>query len=298
MIEKFGRLIETHSEAIIKWSVTTGLRLAVIIAVFVALFFLLRLALRKFIAYYLRKESEGSEKQKRVQTMTQVLSVGGAVVLIATAIMMVIQELGIDIKPLLASLGIGGLAVGFGAQSLVKDIISGFFIIFENQVRVGDVVEVAGRMGVVDKVGLRVIVLRDMGGNRIIIPNGEINQVVNMTYEYSCYLFDIGVAYKEDVDRVIEVIKKTGETMMDDPEFEPLILEPIEVLGLDKFDDSAVVIRARYTTMPFKQWIVGREFNRRLKKAFDEQGIEIPFPHRTLYLGADQAEEISRALKK
>ncbi len=198
--------------------------------------------------------------------------------------MTVLKELGIDIGPVLAAAGIVGLAVGFGAQSLVKDVISGFFILLEDQIRVGDVINIADKGGLVEKVGLRTTVLRDLQGNVHYVPNGNISVVTNMTKEFSRYVFDIGVAYREDVDEVIEVIKGIDEEMRQDPEFRDDIIEPIEIMGLDQFANSAIVIRARTTTLPIKQWRVGREFNRRIKKKFDELNIEIP-SHVTLYMG-------------
>jgi moderate conductance mechanosensitive channel len=204
------------------------------------------------------------------------------------ASMMVLKKFGIEIGPILAAAGIVGLAVGFGAQSLVKDVISGFFILLEDQIRVGDVVQIAGKGGLVEKINLKTTILRDLAGNVHYVPNGQIDVVTNMTKDYSRYVFDIGVAYREDVDEVIEVIKEVDEEMRNDPAYKDDILEPIEILGLDQFADSAIIIRARTTTIPIKQWRVGREFNRRLKKRFDERDIEIPFPHVTLYMGQDK----------
>ncbi len=178
-----------------------------------------------------------------------------------------------------------GVAVGFGAQQLVRDIINGFFILLDDQIRVGDVVDIAGKSGLVETVNLRMTTLRDAGGNVHFVRNGEITVVTNMTKEFSRYVFDIGVAYRENVDEVIRVIQLVDEDMRRDPVFQQDILEPIEVLGLDKFADSAVIIKARTKTRPLRQWAVGREFNRRLKMKFDEMGIEIPFPHMTLYAG-------------
>jgi len=201
---------------------------------------------------------------------------------------MILGELGVEIGPILAAAGIVGFAIGFGAQNLVQDIISGFFILLEDQIRVGDVVEIAGKGGLVEKITLRMIVLRDLAGNVHFVRNGEINIITNMTKEYSRYVFDIGVAYREDVDKVIEVIQQVDEGLRGDPEFKDDILEPIEILGLDQFANSAVIIKARTKTKPIKQWRVAREFNRRLKKKFDERNIEIPFPHVTLYMGEDK----------
>ncbi len=205
-----------------------------------------------------------------------VIFVGGVIVL---------NQLGVNVTPILAGAGIIGLAVGFGAQSLVKDFINGLFLLFEDSVAVGDVVVVSGTGGLVEAVSLRTIKLRDLAGNVHVIPNGSVESITNMTKEYSRYVFEVGVAYREDVDEVMAVLKEIGETVQKDPEFKDDILEPLEILGVDKFDDSAVIIKARITTKPIKQWRVAREFNRRMKKVFDERNIEIPFPHRTVYWG-------------
>jgi small conductance mechanosensitive channel len=205
--------------------------------------------------------------------------------------MTILGELGVEIGPVLAAAGIAGLAVGFGAQSLVKDVINGFFILLEDQIRVGDVVKVAGQGGVVEKVNLKMTVLRDFSGNVHYVPNGSIDLVTNMTKEYSRYVFEIGVAYREDVDEVSAVIREVDEDLRNDPDFCQDILEPIEVFGLDQFGDSALIIKARVKTKPIKQWRVAREFNRRLKRKFDEKNIEIPFPHVTLYMGQDKQGE-------
>ena len=158
----------------------------------------------------------------------------------------------------------------------------------ENQIRVGDVVAVADKSGLVEKVNLRMVVLRDLAGNVHYVRNGQIQTVTNMTKDYGRYVFEIGIAYREDVDEVIEIVKQVDEELRNDPVFMGDILEPIEILGLDQFADSAVIIKARTKTKPIRQWTVGREFNRRLKMKFDEKGIEIPFPHLTLYLGQDK----------
>jgi small conductance mechanosensitive channel len=197
----------------------------------------------------------------------------------------ILNQLGVNVTPILAGAGIIGLAVGFGAQSLVKDFINGLFLLFEDSVAVGDVVVVNGTGGLVEGVSLRTIKMRDLAGNVHVIPNGGVDAITNMTKDYSRYVFEVGVAYREDVDEVMAVLKEIGESIEKDPEFKDDILEPLEILGVDKFDDSAVVIKARITTKPIKQWRVAREFNRRMKKVFDERNIEIPFPHRTVYWG-------------
>jgi small conductance mechanosensitive channel len=199
---------------------------------------------------------------------------------------MALREIGFDITPILAGAGVIGLAVGFGAQNLVRDVISGFFILIENQIRVNDVAVINGTGGLVEEINLRTTVLRSQDGVVHVFPNGSITTLSNMTREFSFYVFDIGVAYKEDTDRVAEVLREIAEEMRRDQRFAPVILEPLEVLGVDRFADSAVMVRARIKTQPIQQWNVGREMNRRIKKRFDELGIEIPFPHRSVHIGA------------
>jgi len=228
-----------------------------------------------------------TELEKRVDTLTGIMQSALKIVLWTMVGMLLLRKLGIDIAPLIAGAGIAGLAVGFGAQELVRDVLSGFFMLLENQVRTGDVAIVNGTGGLVERVGLRTIVLRDLSGVVHVFQNGKVNTLSNMTKEWSAMVFDIGVAYKEDTDKVVEVMKKVDEELRADDEFGELILEPMEVFGVDAFGDSAVVIKGRIKTMPIKQWAVGREYRRRLKKAFDAMDIEIPFPHQTIYWGAE-----------
>jgi moderate conductance mechanosensitive channel len=237
---------------------------------------------------FLQRDKSDIEFQKRADTLSGVVRWALQTGIIVVTLMMLLGKVGVEIGPIIAAAGIVGLAVGFGAQNLVQDIISGFFILLEDQVRVGDVVQLDGRGGLVERITLRMIVLRDLAGNVHYVRNGKIDVVTNMTKDYSRYVFNIGVAYREDVDEVIGVIKQVDEELRADPEFKDDIIQPIEVMGLDEFGDSALIIKARTTTKPIKQWRVGREFNRRLKLAFDKQGIEIPFPHLTLYPGKDK----------
>ncbi|KPJ59521.1 MAG: mechanosensitive ion channel protein MscS [Latescibacteria bacterium DG_63] len=275
------------SEKAMSWLLSSGLRiLLVIIITLIAVKVARVLASR--LSTSLGKQLGDEESRKRVKTLSAVIRNLLTVVILLVACMIILGELGIEIGPLLAAAGIVGLAVGFGAQSLVKDVINGFFILLNDQIRVGDVVEIGGKGGVVEKVNLRMTILRDLSGNVHFIPNGTIDVLTNMTKDFSRYVFNIGVAYREDVDEVIEIIKEVDEDLRKDPAFGPDITEPIEVLGLDEFADSAVIIKARATTKPIKQWKVAREFNRRLKKRFDEKNIEIPFPHLTLYVGEDK----------
>jgi small conductance mechanosensitive channel len=230
-----------------------------------------------------------AEAEKRINTLTGIVLGVARIVLYTVFIIMLLSKFGINAGPLLASAGILGLAIGFGAQELVRDYIAGFFMLLENQIRTGDVAIINGTGGFVEKIELRIITLRDFSGVVHIFQNGKINTLSNMTKEWSAMVFDIGVAYKENVDQVMNIMKEVGKELQGDPKFGTDIIEPIEIFGLDKFADSALVIKARLKTKPIKQWTVGREYRRRLKIAFDQHGIEIPFPHSTIYWG----EEIS-----
>lgn len=275
-------------ERSIQWGMSSGIR-----AVLICLGMLFLLAVIRQALARVRRLLEGAlptpAQRQRAETLTQVLRDVARVFVVAVGTMMVLSEIGIDLKPLLAAAGLGGLAIGFGAQSLVKDVISGFFILLEDSIAVGDVVEIAGVSGLVEEVKLRSIRLRDVSGSVHVVPNGIVDRVKNMTKGFSFYVFDVGVAYREDVDRVMAVLVEIAEELRADPLYAEDVLEPLEMLGVDRFDDSAVIIRCRLKTVPSKQWRVGREMNRRIKKTFDAKGIEIPFPHRTLYWGEGQA---------
>jgi small conductance mechanosensitive channel len=232
-----------------------------------------------------QRGGEDMELEKRANTIGSIIRKTMAVVVWILAIIMALKEAGFDIGPILAGAGIIGVAVGFGAQNLVHDVISGIFMLLENQIRVNDVAILNGTGGLVEAIHLRTTVLRGQDGTIHVFRNGAINTLSNMTHGYSYYVFDLGVAYKEDTDHVIEVLKGIAEELMQEEKFQRIILEPLEVLGVDSFGDSAVMIKARFKTMPIQQWTVGREMNRRIKKKFDEVGIEIPFPHMSVYFG-------------
>ncbi len=211
-----------------------------------------------------------------------------AVVITLVAGMMVLSEVGISLAPILGAAGVAGLAIGFGAQSLVKDFFSGFFILFEDQIRSGDVVRIAGHAGLVEEMTLRHTRLRDYDGNVHFVPNGSIDSVVNMSRGFAQAVMDIGVAYREDTDEVYAVMREVGAKMREDEVFGPRILDNLEIAGVEKWDDSAVVVRCRFKVVALEQWGVRREYLRRLKKAFDANGIEIPYPHLTIYAGEDK----------
>lgn len=270
------------------WLITSGLRIFLILILTLVAIKAVQLLMDKLFHRLFRNHTDDMEIQKRSDTLKSVSRNLTNITIVIVAVMMILDQLGVKIGPILAAAGVVGIAVGFGAQQLVKDIIQGFFILLDDQIRVGDVVQIAGKGGLVENVNLRMITLRDLAGNVHFVRNGEITVVTNMTKEYSRYVFDIGVAYREDVDEVIEVIKRVDADLREDPEYKTDILEPIEILGLDQFADSAIIIKARTKTKPIRQWAVAREFNRRLKRTFDELDIEIPFPHMTLYAGQNK----------
>tara|TARA_R110001606_G_scaffold348746_1_gene498449 strand:- start:91812 stop:92729 length:918 start_codon:yes stop_codon:yes gene_type:complete len=260
--------------------------------------FILKKILRQLEQHLLEQSSAGSEppseSQKRVETLIRLVRQAALILLWVTTLLILLKEIGIDVAPVLASAGIVGLAVGFGAQNLVRDFISGFFFILENQVRVGDVAIVNGTGGLVEQLNFRTIVLRDLGGVVHIFPNGTVSTLSNLTNDWSAYVFEIGVAYKENTDAVIEVMKGVGTEMKEDETLGHYMIEEPEIFGVDKLDNSAVIIKGRIKTQPIRQWLVGREYLRRIKLAFDKVGIEIPFPHQTLYFGeASKPIEVS-----
>ena len=234
---------------------------------------------------YKNDKLDAVEAEKRILTLTSIIHGLIKIILWVIFLMIILQKFGINIAPILASAGIIGLAVGFGAQELVRDFISGFFIILENHIRSGDVAIINGTGGLVEKIEFRTTTLRDFSGVVHIFQNGKISNISNMTKDWSAMVFDIGVAYKENPQVVMDLMKQVGDELQNDPEFKDKIIEPMEIFGLDKFADSAIIIKARLKTKPIQQWVVGREYRKRLKYAFDKHNIEIPFPHTTVYWG-------------
>jgi moderate conductance mechanosensitive channel len=218
----------------------------------------------------------------RIRTLMSVLWTLAVGLIWFLAFMTMLGQIGINIAPLLASAGVVGLAVGFGAQNLVKDLVSGFFLILENQIRVGDVAVINGTGGMVESISFRTIVLRDEAAVVHVFPNGSVTTLSNMTKDWSAYVINIGIAYKEDTDRVVEVMRRVAEELRADPKYGSLMLEPIDVLGVDGFAEAAVTIKARLKTLPLQQFTVGREYRRRLKKAFEAERIEMPASQRIL----------------
>ncbi|HXJ16776.1 MAG TPA: mechanosensitive ion channel family protein [Candidatus Polarisedimenticolia bacterium] len=252
---------------------------------------------KRLVEQMTRRAGPDVELEKRAATLGGIFRKTINVCVWLLALVMVLREAGFDIGPLLAGAGVVGIAVGFGAQNLVRDVASGIFLLLENRVQINDVAIINGTGGLVEAINLRTITLRGLDGTLHVFTNGSINTLSNMTHSYSYYVFDIGVAYKEDTDRVVKVLASIADEMMREDEYKSCILEPLEVLGVDKFADSAVIIKVRIKTAPIKQWLVGREMNRRIKKKFDELGIEIPFPHVSLYFG-EASKPVSLSLKE
>lgn len=277
-------------EKLIDWGVQVLPGLIFIVIIFVVLLRLLKFFMKRLSIFTInrakRDETKDSlEAEKRVNTLLGIVAGIGKVIIWSVALMMILKKLGIDIAPILAGAGIVGLAVGFGAQELVRDFISGFFIILENQIRTGDVAIINGTGGLVEKIEMRTVTLRDFSGVVHVFQNGKINTLSNMTKEWSAVVLDIRVAYKENPEYVMSVMAEVGNELQKDADFKNRFVEPMEIFGVDSLGDSAVVVRARIKTKPGEQWNVGREYRKRIKNAFDAKGIEIPFPHTTVYWG-------------
>jgi small conductance mechanosensitive channel len=227
---------------------------------------------------------DGVERAKRAQTIGRIVQKTLSIVISTMAALMILRELDIDITPVLTGAGIAGLAVGFGAQTLVRDVLSGFFLIFEDQIRVGDVVVVNGQSGLVEEVNLRTLILRDEKGAVHIFPNGEVKTLANLSKDFSYYVITVGVAYDAEVDRAVEAMQEAASLVTKDPDLSPYILEPLEVLGVDAFEPGQLVVKARIKTIPLKQWVVGRELRKQIARVFSERGIQMPTPHMTVRL--------------
>jgi small conductance mechanosensitive channel len=230
----------------------------------------------------------GVEEIRRAETLGRAFRYVASVVIGMLGGVLVLAELGVSVAPILGAAGVVGLAIGFGAQSLVKDYFTGIFLLVENQITRGDVVQVADKSGLVEDLTLRYVQLRDYDGNVHFVPNGLISTVTNMSREHAYAVVDVGIAYREDIDDALDVMRKVAEELATDPSFADRLLAPFEVAGVERWDESAVVLRGRFKVRPLEQWNVRREYLRRLKYLFDAAGIEIPYPHVTLYAGVDK----------
>ena len=275
-VDWFSRLAEADGW----WA--GALRVTLIVVLAWLLIGLLQRAIRK-MRERIASRMHDRESIKRAETVGRVLRYVVAVVVSLIAGMLVLSELGVSVAPILGAAGVVGLAIGFGAQSLVKDYFNGLFLLLEDQIHQGDVVKLGNHGGLVEEMTLRYVRLRDYDGNVHYVPNGQITSVINMSRSFAQAVVDVGVAYGSDLDRALRVMADTAEALRADPVFAERILAPFEVAGVERWADSAVVLRGRFKVQPLEQWGVRREFLRRLKLAFDDAGIEIPFPQLTLH---------------
>ncbi|TET26181.1 MAG: mechanosensitive ion channel [Dehalococcoidia bacterium] len=288
IIPSYGVDINPALEAVGGWFLEHGVLILVIILLAYMTYKMAKVVMPKLVARLVTSRGKGrrvKDVQKRSHTLSRFLISMIGVVVVIVAIFMILSEIGLDITPLLAGAGVVGIAVGFGAQSIIKDFLTGLFIVLDDYYSKGDVVRVAGIAGLVEEVNLRRTILRDLDGIVHIIPNGEISVASNFTRNWSRVNINIPVAYGEDLDKVIAVINRVGQELAEDEAFAPLIIKAPQVLRVDKFGDSAIEIKVLGETQPIKQWDVMGELRKRIKKAFDEEGIEIPWPHVKLYFG-------------
>lgn len=263
------------------------LHVIVILALAWLLMWLSRRLVRVFRSY-MNSRADSAEDIRRIETLARVFRYISTVVISLVAGMLALSEVGISIAPILGAAGVVGLAVGFGAQSLIKDYFNGFFMLLENQIRQGDVIEICGKTGTVEDVTLRYVSLRDQEGSVHYVPNSLITTVTNKSRGYAYALIDVGIAYRENIDNVIGVMREVAAVLCAEEGFGAKILEEIEIIGVQDLADSAVIIRCRFKTVALEQWAVRREYLHRLKDAFDAHGIEIPYPHLTLYAGQNK----------
>ncbi len=268
---------------ILFWLKTSGLRVLAILIGSLLLIRLLRAVSNRIPQMMPAEEGPSiTEREKRARTIASLVRTVGTSLVLLIVVLMLFREVGVDITPLLAGAGVAGLAIGFGAQSLIRDVISGFFLLMEDQYHVGDVIRAAGVSGQVERMTLRMTIVRDLHGVVHFIPNGEIKVASNLTKEWSRAVVEVGVSYEEDADRVMRVLTEVGQTLADDETFGKLVLEPPQVLGVEALADSQVTIRMLVKTLPLKQWEVARELRRRIKARFDREGLRIPYPHRVV----------------
>lgn len=276
-------------EALSDWFFHTGWKILLVVVIVVGMIMATRRSVPRVVRRTVELQMAGRpdvEKEKRVSSLVKLINGAVAGVLGTIGLFIVLQQAGINVTAALAGLGVAAVAAGFGAQYLIRDLIAGFFVFFENQYNVGDVIRVGDIAGGVEAISLRRTILRDFDGARHIIPNGEIRMLSNLTQDWSRAHLNISVAYKEDLDRVMAVMRKTWENMHQDPDWRPfMISETPWLLRVDEFGDSGITIKMVGETQPIKQWDVMGELRRRIKRVFDEQGIEIPWPHVKVYTG-------------
>lgn len=263
------------------WITQYGLKIIFIVLLAALSVKFVKVFTKKMIALHVKKD-ENPEYYKKIQTLHSITMSVTKTIVVAVSAMLILQQLGINIGPILAAAGVLGIAIGLGSQKFVEDIIGGIIILLHDQIRVGDIVQIGDKSGLVEKINLNMIVLRDVSGNIHFIRTGKLDVITNMTRDFSYCVLNIGVSYDSDIDKVIEILKELGEDLQKDSAFSKHILAPIEIMGIDRFAESSIIIQARIKTRPLQQWSIGREFNLRMKKKFDELGIQMPFAQKTL----------------
>ncbi|HNW89842.1 MAG TPA: mechanosensitive ion channel family protein [Bacteroidales bacterium] len=273
------------AEKLIPWILNHGVKIVFITIAMFVLYKIVRRTIKRIIhlSVIADKESSAEAQQKREFTLIRIFNWVNRILFVLLGGLMILQEAGIPVGPLLAGAGIVGIAVGFGGQYLIRDLLSGFFIIFENQYRIGDVVSFDKTSGVVEDISLRLTTLRDMDGTVHHVPHGEIKIVSNLSKDYARINMDIGVAYNTPFDHLIKVINEVGLELSDDPQWKEFIIKPPQFLRVAEFAESAIIIKILGETQPMKQWEVSGELRKRLKIAFDKEGIVIPFPQRVIH---------------
>ncbi len=278
------------TEQVVPWLMSHGIRIALIIIIA----FLLDRVLQRIVARAIRASvrpdlnTPPEAEKKREDTLIRIFSGALNILITVVAFMMILQEAGIEIGPLIAGAGIVGLAVGFGGQYLIRDIITGLFLMLENQYRIGDVVDIEGLSGAVEDISLRKTTLRNLDGTVHHIPHGSITKVSNLSKDFARVNIDVGVGYSTDIDNLIRVINETGRELAADPAFSDSIISPPQFLRVNEFADSAIMVKILGDTKPLKQWEIAGEFRKRLKAAFDREGIEIPFPQTVIHRASEQ----------
>lgn len=281
--------IEKWTEQIVPWLMSHGIRIILILI----LAFLIDRVLQRIVARAVRASvrpdanTSPDAERKREDTLIRIFSGALNILIMIIAFMMILQEAGIEIGPLIAGAGIVGLAVGFGGQYLIRDIITGLFLMLENQYRIGDVVNIEGLSGSVEDITLRKTTLRNLDGTVHHIPHGSITKVSNLSKDFARVNMDMGVSYRTNIDHLIKVINETGRELAADPAFSDSIISPPQFLRVNEFADSAIIVKILGDTKPLKQWEIAGEFRKRLKAAFDREGIEIPFPQTVIHRAAE-----------
>jgi len=276
-----------HLRTLASWGFDSGLRILLIGAVAYAIIRMVGISVARFEhEISAGTDLDALERAKRARTLGAVLTSATTVLVLVVAVLMILREFRIDISPAITGAGIVGVALGFGAQTLVKDIIGGFFLILENQVRVGDVASINGTSGLVEGINLRTIVLRDEKGTVYVIPNGSINTLANLTKDFSYYVINLPVAYGEDPEMITGLLTTIAEGLRQEDAFRPFILEPLEIIGVDDYTENAYRLKVRIKTAPLRQWFVGRELRKRIMRELTARGIQFWSTQKTLVMPA------------